>query len=327
MEYFNEDYLILSEHYAQTMENIVLPFLRQREKQHPLKGFEDRPLYCVSYPAEKPRGTVLIVHGFTENAFKYAEIIYSLLQNSFSVVAYDQRGHGRSWRKEGIPDVSLTHVDHFSDYVRDMEIVVDQVLSHFPKPWTLFTHSMGGAVSSLYLVSHPDVFARAALCAPMIAPNRNGVPLSGAKLICHSARLAGRGKDRLFASKPFNGPEEFSTSCATSKERFDWYDAIKQARKEFQNNGPSYTWTLESLRVTKALLASGAPEKIACPVLLFTAEQDNSVLPEEQKAFISRVPKGKQVLVKNARHEIFRSEDSVLFPWWRQVLSFLKENP
>ena len=49
-------------------------------------------------------------------------------------------------------------------------------------------------------------------------------------------------------------------------------------------------------------------------------------LPDPQKAFIARVPSGRSVFVPGSRHEIFRSENAVLFPWWHQVISFYKEN-
>ena len=158
-ERFNEDGLILSTDYANTMETVVLPYLKAREKVNSaLKGDNGKPLYCVSYPADAPKGTVLVLHGFTENAYKFSEIIYSLLQNSFSVVAYDQRGHGRSWRDEGVQsDPSLTHVNVFDEYVNDLKAVCDTVLKTMPKPWMIFSHSMGGAVSSLFLEKYPDV--------------------------------------------------------------------------------------------------------------------------------------------------------------------------
>ena len=39
----------------------------------------------------------------------------------------------------------------------------------------------------------------------------------------------------------------------------------------------------------RMLLKAGEPEKIACPVLLSTAQEDGSVMPEPQGAFIARV--------------------------------------
>ena len=125
--------------------------------------------------------------------------------------------------------------------------------------------------------------------------------------------------------KGYTGPEDFTTSCATDPHRFAWYDRVKAARREFQNSVPSYRWSLESLNVTKSILAPGKPEKISCPVLLFSAENDYSVKNEQQEEFIRRVRGGRLIRVRDARHEIFRSVNAVLFPWWHQVLAFFRE--
>ena len=303
----------------------ILPFLRAREHVMTVKGKDDKPLYTACLEAEQPVGSVLIVHGFTENAYKYAELVYSLLHNGFNVVIYDQRGHGRSWRSEDIPDLSRTHVDNFDEYVFDMEAVIDQALKNYRKPWMVFAHSMGGAVASLYLERHPDTFSRAVLCAPMIEANRGGIPMIAGKIMCRSAVLTGHAKERLFNSRPYSGPENFDTSCATSRARFDWYDGVKATHPEFQNNGPTFGWTLQSLRVTDRILSPGEVEKITCPVRLYTAEQDHSVLPDAQVRFAGRLKNGRRTLVKGARHEIYRSTDEVLYPWWHDILSFFKE--
>ncbi|MBR3502855.1 MAG: alpha/beta hydrolase [Clostridia bacterium] len=322
---FNEDYLLHSDHYGQDMKDLVLPALAEKRVRTTVKGFEDRPIACYQFAAEKPKGTVMIVHGFTENAYKFSEITYSLLKSGYSVLAYDQRGHGLSWRKEGLPDTSLTHVDDFEEYVKDMEIVCGKLLKGMPEPHFVFAHSMGGAVTGLFLERHADVFKKAVLCAPMIAPNRSGLPLGLAKAVCGVPTVLGKGMKRSFLSKPYSGPEDFATSCAAGRERFDWYDAVKQAHPEFQNNSPSYRWILEAVGVTKKLLAPGAPEKIACPVRLYTAETDFSVLPEPQEAFIRRVKQGKRVFVPGSKHEIYRSTDAVFFPWWHEILGFFSD--
>lgn len=325
LERFNEDHLIRSAHYAETMEQVVLPELKARQKDLTVKGAGGAELFCSVFQADVCRGTALVLHGFTENAYKFSEIIHSLLHNGFSVVAYDQRGHGRSYHDPAVKqDPSLTHVQDFNEYEADLKAVCDQVLSKMPRPWVIFAHSMGGAVAGLFLERHPEVFSRAALCAPMIAANRNGIPYYLGRAICRTAKMAGKGAQRIFMSRPYAGPEDFATSCATGKERFDWYDAVKAAHPEFHNNGPTYGWTLESLKVTRWLLAKGAVEKIACPVKLYTADEDHSVLPAPQKLFIRRVRQGQHQFVAGSRHEIYRSADEVLFPWWHDVLAFLK---
>lgn len=322
-ERLNSDHLVLASSYAETMVGEVLPYLQARQKDERIPGKDGKPLFCSSFETEQPIGTVLIVHGFTENAFKFSELIYSLLHNGFCVVAYDQRGHGRSWRHEKIHDVSLTDVDQFDDYVADMENIVETALKKMPRPWMVFSHSMGGAVTSLYLEKHPDVFSRAAFCAPMIQANL-GMPTLLVKFMCATMKLIGKGKSRVFVSKPYTQKDAFESSVATGRERFDWYEDVRMSHQTFQNNGPSYGWTLEAANVTNKILAPGEPEKIACPARLYTAALDNTVMPEPQKQFIGRVKQGTHRIVDGAKHEIYRSSDDVLFPWWHDVLSFFK---
>ncbi len=324
--FFSEEYLVQGSGYRDVMNKTVLPWLTGKEHASVIPGFENRPLYCVSYEAENPVATVLIVHGFTENAYKYAELIWSLLHLGFSVIAYDQRGHGRSWRAEKIPSPSVTHVDHFSEYVSDMKIICDTCAPGSSKPFFVFAHSMGGAVTALFLEQYRNIFSAAVLSSPMIAPYIGGLPVPIASAVGNVAELLGQRKNNPFFMKRYSGPEDFATSCASDPERFSWYDEIKAARTEFQNSVPSWQWTTEALHVTKKILAPGEPEKISCPVLLFSAETDFSVLPEPQERFIQRVSDGKRIMVKGARHEIFRSPDSVLVPWWHSVISFYREH-
>ncbi len=323
-ELFNGDYLIKSSAYETTMNDIVLPGLKKVQEDRTIPGKDQFPLFCSVFRASDPCGTVLVLHGFTENAYKYSELIWSLLQNQFNVVAYDQRGHGRSGRSEGLSHPSVTHVDRFEDYVEDLRIICKTVLPGLTRPWTIFAHSMGGAVTSLFLEQDHSTFSAASLCAPMIAPN-TGVPTVLASVMCRFFCLIGQGKKHPFFMKPYSGPENFETSCASDPVRFAWYDAVKASHQDFWNSIPTYRWTVESIGVPRKILSAGAPESIVCPVLLSTAETDSSVLPEPQKQFIERVSEGKRIFVKGSRHEIFRSPDAVLFPWWHEVLLFLKE--
>ena len=323
---FNDDYLVCSPSYSEIMNGTVLPWLSEKENATEIIGADNRPLYCVSYMAEDPLATVVIVHGFTENAFKYAELIWSLLHCRYSVIAFDQRGHGRSWRDPDILDLSVTHVDHFSEYTDDLSFVCDTFFSVFPKPFFVFGHSMGGAVTSLFLEQHPDIFSAAVLSSPMIAPHTGGIPAAVASALGLAAIKLGKAKNKPFFMKSYSGPEDFNTSCATDPVRFDWYDQIKASRKEFQNSVPSYRWSYEALHVTEKILAPNAAERISCPVLLFSAETDYSVLPAPQKEFIERVSSGQFVSVSGSRHEIFRSGNEVLFPWWHQILDFYQYN-
>ncbi|MBR4501323.1 MAG: alpha/beta hydrolase [Clostridia bacterium] len=320
---FNEDGLVLSDNYSRVMDTQVIPFLHRHRTDFSVNRGGVSLFASRFVPEGTPRGTVMIVHGFTENIEKYAEIIHSLLRTGWCVLAYDQRGHGRSGRKSGIQDLSLTHVDRFEDYVEDMKAVIADALAPMPGPKMLLCHSMGGAVSAMFLENERCPFERAVFMSPMIAPNLGGAPASLVKAVCLVPIALGLGQRRAFISRPYTGPEDFDTSCATGLERFSWYETLRGTAAEFTNNGPSYRWALEAINVTKKLLAPGLLEKITIPVRVFGAENESSVIPSAQETFVSHLKNGSLERIPGSKHEIYRSPDSVLFPWWRRVLSFL----
>ena len=141
-----------------------------------------------------------------------------------------------------------------------------------------------------------------------------------------AACLFGKGRQRIFVSKPYSGHENFETSCCTGKGRFEWWDEKKFTDALYSTNGPSYSWTKEAMGATGKLLKKGMPEKISGRVAIWQAENDWEVKPLAQEQFISRVKHGKLVKVPGARHEIYRSADDTLYPWWHEVLSFLRRS-
>ncbi len=306
--------------YRVTMTEKVLPFLFSVRTDGEMNSFDGRPLHWVSFRCPDPVRSVVMLHGFTESTEKYSEMIWYFLNSGSNVLIFDQRGHGKSYRH--VEDMTLTHVNHFDDYVTDFEYFVRDVVPH-DLPLRLFSHSMGGAVAGLYLEKNPDVFPKAVFSSPMIAPARGGIPLGIAKFICRSAILLGKAEKRLFLSSPYPGKESFENACDTSEERFSFYEAIKRKTPYLQNYSPTYRWTLESLNVTARLLRKGEPEKIKSEVLLINAGLDDVVLAPEQEAFISRISCGRLRTFENAKHEIFYSSDDVLFPYVDEILSFL----
>ena len=306
--------------YEETMKEKVLPYLAERKQEGFLTGFDGARLYWASYMCDHPVCSMVILHGFTESAEKFSELAYYFMQAGCHIYLLEQRGHGRSER--AVEDLTLTHVNRFEDYIRDFERFMEEIV---PKdlPRMLHAHSMGGAVAALYMEKHPDVFEKAILSAPMIAPQRGGFPMFAAKLACLVPIVFGKGNRRTFISGEYPGHEEFQDSCATSRARFDYYEQIRTATPVFQNFSPTYRWTLEALRVTPKILRKSAPEGIRTEILLLQAELDTMVIPDVQRKFIDRVPRGQLVEVTGAKHEIYRSHDGVLRPVTERMLAFI----
>ena len=313
--------IIRDAEYQRIMDEKVCPYLNSVKREGEIESFDGASLHWVRYEAEAPRRTVVMLHGFTESAEKYHELIWYLVNSGSNVCIFDQRGHGKSFRH--VPDKTITHVERFEDYVADFETVVEKVVPH-DLPLRLFSHSMGGAVAGLYLEKHPDVFDKAVLSSPMIAPSTGSFPVFVGKAICRANILFGGAKKRIFLSSEYPGEEKFEDSCDTCRERFERYNKFRSANPDYQNYSPSYRWTLESLKVTAKLLKKGEPEKIKAKVILFSAGKDTVVNIPEQKQFADRVPDCEFVTFPEAKHEIYYSTDDVLEPYVNRLIEFLQ---
>lgn len=308
--------------YPESMEQTVMPMLDACRESGVFEGFGGVKLCYSLYTAENPRGSVVIVHGFTETSEKYREMIYYFLKEGYTVCVFDQRGHGHSPRTA---PSDVTHVDRFDEYVEDLAALLFDVGKRLPAPHILYCHSMGGAVGALYLIRYPGYFDRAILSSPMLGAKHGGLALPVCRFMCRFCMLTGRSKKRIFVSrKPLALKDETldgsSSDCAA---RFEYYRALRESDPGLCGGGPSYGWTYAALGVTKEILRKGAPESIRIPILLFSSENDTLVRRKPQEDFIARVPYGEFVSVPT-KHEIYASSDKTLFPYLDRVLDFVR---
>lgn len=316
--------LISETNYRETMEHTVEPQLAaiREEIALPLEG--GGTLHAELYEQPTATRAVLVLHGYTESGEKFREMTWYFLQSGFNVYAIDHRGHGKSARS--VDETWLTHVDHFSDYVSDLESFLDHVvLPRTPNlPLCLYAHSMGGAVGGMMLQRRPKLFARAVLTAPMIAPSSAPFPswmgAGIAKFMC----AVGRTKEMAFIGKPFDPKNEtFEASFGTSRARFDYYAQKRLQNAHLQNNAPTYGWVKEAVGVTKVLLNPETDRAIQTPLLLCQASRDTVVCLPEQNKFVSLLPHA-QLRAFDAKHEIYMSEDAVMREYVPAVIGFLK---
>ena len=315
--------IIRENQFEKMMTTVVEPGLAamREEIDMPLAG--GGTLHCEVYNRYDAKKAVVILHGYTESAEKFRELTWYFISNGYSVFAMDHRGHGKSVRE--VEDTSVTHVDRFSDYLRDLETFMDKIV--YPRTGkmklSLYCHSMGGALGAFALIEHPEWFSRAVLNAPMIAPVTAPLPRRLVQLMGMVFCALGKGKERAFVGKPFDpAREKFETSFITSRARFDYYQHKRNTRKELQNCSPTYSWVREAASVTEPLLKRAG--LIRVPVMLCQAMQDSIVKLPEQDAFIKKVPDGK--LVKfDTKHEIYSAHDEVLGDYVNKVIDFLSE--
>ncbi len=301
--------------------NTVLPYLAARAKTHICQARDGNTLYTVKYTADEPRGTVVLVHGFSENADKYREFIYYLLREGLSVLTYDQRGHGRSHRAA---PVGIIHVDRFSHYVDDLEDVLAAYKGTLPTPFYLFAHSMGGAVATLFLKKHPDVFEKAIFSAPMISLQYRGITRLSAIAACRFCALTGRAKRAVFISKKDYENEPFERSSSLSRARFHYLRDQRRSDPRLSGGTPSYAWSLAALGVGKSIFKKGALARVTLPVRIYAADREHLVSPEAQKRLAAALPDCRLKTVVGSKHEILFTNDEILHPVLEEMLDFLQ---
>jgi alpha-beta hydrolase superfamily lysophospholipase len=112
----------------------------------PLITADGLHLARVIWPAsERPRGTVLIVHGLGEHAERYVRLAADLATAGWAVQAFDQRGHGAS---EGARGDIATPTSLQDDLALLLDTLNDE---RAPQPLVLLGHSMGGTVAASLL--------------------------------------------------------------------------------------------------------------------------------------------------------------------------------
>ena len=118
--------LISETEYRETMENTVEPQLAAIREELSMPLEDGGVLHAELYEQPSATRAVIVLHGYTESGEKFREMTWYFLQSGFNVYAIDHRGHGKSARS--VEETWLTHVDHFSDYVNDLEAFMDHVV-------------------------------------------------------------------------------------------------------------------------------------------------------------------------------------------------------
>ena len=125
--------IIHENEYVYNMNDEIEPYLATHRQEGYIPGAEDHLhrkdmgkvgiIHVQRYLAEKPKGVIIISHGFTEAAPKYDEMIYYFLKAGYHVYMPEHMGHGQSYRLTA--DSSLVHIDTWKRYVRDFLKISD----------------------------------------------------------------------------------------------------------------------------------------------------------------------------------------------------------
>ena len=193
--------IIQEENYEYAMRNEVEPYLAAHCRDKFVTGAKEdgqgkttraAKLHVKFYETERPKGVVIVSHGFTEGVPKYDEMVYYFLKAGYHVCIPEHTGHGLSYRLT--EDPSLVHIDTWKRFVRDFLKICHYTVRRYPNlPRFLFAHSMGGAIGTIAAAWEPDLFQKIILSSPMIRPLTGNVPWPLTVAIAQTECLVGRG--------------------------------------------------------------------------------------------------------------------------------------
>lgn len=131
---------------------------------------EDTQLFLQYFKRHFSRGTVVLVHGFTDHSGLYRPVIEHLLNNQWDVFTYDLQGHGLS---TGEP----LGINSFQTYVKQLRFLLDQYSPEFKGPVVFLGQSMGSSILLSLLQQSSEIEKTNWSCkgiillAPLIRPS------------------------------------------------------------------------------------------------------------------------------------------------------------
>ena len=142
------------------------------------KGIRDLKIYYQCWLPEKdPKAVLFIVHGLAEHSGRYMNLVNHFVPLGYAIYGVDHIGHGKS-------DGLRVYVEQFEDFTDTLKDFSHMIRDWQPKkPLFLIGHSMGGLISSIFLLDHQDELSGAVLSGPSVkVPDMSSVTILAGKL-------------------------------------------------------------------------------------------------------------------------------------------------
>jgi alpha-beta hydrolase superfamily lysophospholipase len=137
------------------------------------KGVRNLDIYYKGWaPEGEVKAVLMIVHGVGEHIGRYTNVVDHYVPLGFAIYGVDHIGHGKSGGEREM-------VERFEDYIEPLVTFREKIAGWYPgKPIFIYGHSMGGLITTLYLLDHQADFKGAILSAAAAKVPDNITPLT-----------------------------------------------------------------------------------------------------------------------------------------------------
>lgn len=320
LDFLDKINVIEEKDYSNIMINEAEPYLEKRREDRYFFSADGKKLHCEVYEKILSRGSVVILHGFTESAEKFREMAFYFRKAGYSVYSLDLRGHGKSHRDSDNP--LRVDIESFDTYAQDLNTFIENIVKPSSKDRKIYiySHSLGSTVALLYMMKYTDTVSKAVLSSPMICGNM-GMPTAVAGTVAKALCTLGGKKIPAPGRCVFDENQTVENSDAVSRARFEYYHKKRVTEPLYQTSGPSFSWVKASLVARDKILNEDNISRIRAEMLIFKPKTDRQLLGEYTDRF-AKMADVKIKDVKNSRHEIFMSGDETLKWYVEEILDF-----
>jgi lysophospholipase len=273
-------------------------------------------LRAALFPAENPRGSVMLSGGRSEFIEKYYEVISELVARGFTVLTHDWRGQGLSGRL--LPDRLKGHAKGFDDFAADYGLLLDRYEDRLPGLRIAVSHSMGGCLTALALAKGERRIDGAIFSSPMLGlqaqrpwPARALTTVMIKVGDACGYTIGGRGD-------PYAGTFE-KDKMTHDRARWDRTRAMIVADRGLALGGVTWGWVESAFDAMNWLHGTPSPAaKIAMPFTILGAGEDVLIDNARQKQVSDAIPGCRYRVVPGAFHEILMETDAVRAVFWEE---------
>ena len=267
--------------------------------------------FCYDEAGEDLDGAIIVLHGGRGIGDHRPELeAYSPLADRYRVIAYDQRGCGRT---------SLTPPFTFARLADDVNEMRKALVGD--KPCVLLGGSFGGMIALSAAVRHPDAFSHLILRGTAPSHDMEVEALANFKARIHKATSASLGMvEKMFSDQVVDDVELRLIWFALAplyREQFDPDAALESTRTMFlhaETHNALYR-NKEQYDVRESMRG------IRIPTFVFCGASDWICAPSQSKLIASRIPGAELMIVDGANHSVHHEANDLVIARIRDFLA------
>ncbi len=237
-------------------------------KKYSWKSFDNLTYFAQSWECENPKAIINLIHGIGEHSSRYDEWAGWFVENGYTVLSFDYRGHGRSEGKKG-------YIPNYESIMKDIDLILSKSDELFPNiPKILYGHSLGGNFTLNYLLRRKPDIKCAIVTSPWIK-----LAFDPPKAKIFVGKILRSLFPKLTQSSGLHTSDLTQNEGAVDKYKEDEFVHNRVSVQLFFSTYESGLWALENA------------SKLNIPLLLMHGSADNITSHKASKEFSERSPK------------------------------------